>query len=685
MSGILTSALELLSLGLYPVPVRGRDLKEPYLDGWPTLRLKAGQLGQYFSNNGDSDSIGVLTGIAPVFLADIDCDCPQAVLAATIIPGPATDSSFGPAKKPSPSHYLFSLPGEFSGLKFEDPILKAQKAKKPMLIELRGRGLQTVLPPSPYTDGRVRVWYREGQFGGANFQALATWSRKLAACSLLARYLPVGYEARLALAGLLARSSGWPEAEADKFLCAVVSIGQPENHDALNDAKTAIRNAYSRMERNDQVAGATKLTERLGEHGKLIMSSISSWLALKKPWIDESSEQKANYQAATHVETHPSGAESEVAAPRELKILDMPQSVLDGRLGEIYQSRFSDFPIAYAWPALLAGASALVRQEPGTNTIPLNLYVALVGQVHSGKTTCIERANFLLEVIDPILQKLKSGSAEGLLAKIGDQQGRGVLFFPDELSHLFEKLQIKNASFAYVLNSLFYRSDEELTIARGKRVKFNARLSVVGGIVDEKFEDAFGSATTSGLYDRFLFGQCPSDFECLWRPIEGAPETTATFDEVPIDRDVWAARDEVAKNERINPRLLEIALRAAAICAALDRRDSLRAVDLGPAWELARYQACVRTLLQPNCGKNFEGQLALKMIAYLTRHAPEGQWVPYRHVERATHAYEYGPSVAQRAVYAMCCGGTLEQKSFLTAKGQPQRCVRLRVEGAGGA
>jgi hypothetical protein len=48
---------------------------------------------------------------------------------------------------------------------------------------------------------------------------------------------------------------------------------------------------------------------------------------------------------------------------------------------------------------------------------------------------------------------------------------------------------------------------DQLTIARGKAVNFNARLSLVGGIVDEKFDDAFGSATTSGLYDRFLFGQ----------------------------------------------------------------------------------------------------------------------------------------------------------------------------------
>lgn len=355
---------------------------------------------------------------------------------------------------------------------------------------------------------------------------------------------------------------------------------------------------------------------------------------------------------------------------------DMPDAVLDGRLGEICLTRMRDFPIAYAWTALLVAAGALIkRQEHGT--LRANLFGALVGPVHSGKTAAIDCAHFLLDVKDPLLAQLKAGSAEGLLAKIGDQQGQGVLLYPDELAHLLEKTQITNASFAYILNSLFYKSEEELTIAHGKTVRFNCRLSLVGGIVDEKFDDSFGSATTCGLYDRFLFGQCPSSAEYLWRPIEGRPATTDTFDEVPVDREIWAARDDLVAKEKLSPRLLEIALRAAGICAAFDGRESLLAKNLEPAWELARYQDRVRMLLQPNAGRNFEAKIALKILAYLNRHAPDGQWLVLRQVLRDTRAYDYAPSVAERAIDAMKFGVAIEERQTTVGKGQKQRQIRL--------
>jgi hypothetical protein len=358
----------------------------------------------------------------------------------------------------------------------------------------------------------------------------------------------------------------------------------------------------------------------------------------------------------------------DVVSPAGVLLPDMPTTVLVGRLGELCHTKLKDFPVAFSWLAALAAASALVRAE--SSALRANLYVALVGPVHCGKSAAIERANYLLDVKPPFLEQLKAGSAEGLLAKIGDQQGQGILLFPDELSHLLEKTQITNASFAYILNSLFYVDANQLTIARGKAVNFNARLSLVGGIVDEKFDDAFGSATTSGLYDRFLFGQCPTGFEYLWRPIEGPPAFTDLFDEPTVCRDVWEARDGIAKAEGINPRLLEISLRAAFICAAVDGRSELNGADLNPSWELARYQTRVRVLLQPNRGQNFEAKIALKVLSYLGRHAPDGRYMKLRQVLRDTRAYDYGPSVVERAVKAMRFGGALEEAFARLGRGK---------------
>ncbi|MGC1418335.1 MAG: hypothetical protein WA817_23825 [Candidatus Acidiferrum sp.] len=381
------------------------------------------------------------------------------------------------------------------------------------------------------------------------------------------------------------------------------------------------------------------------------------------------------------------------AAPAEIKLPDMPDSVLDGRLGEICKGRMGDLPISYSWPALVVAAGLLVK--PTKKVLRPNIYVALVGPVHSGKSVSIDRALYLLNLESPIVQKTKAGSAEGLLADIGDVGGDARLLYPDELAHTFGKAQIQNASFTYVLNSLFYNDNDNLTIAHGKKVPFNGRLSIAGGIVEENFGDSFGSATTGGLYDRFIFGQCPSDFQYLHRPqedqpafklkneasYEDGPDSLDTGDKQPIEvfvnPDVWDARDQLAKAEKLNPRLLEITLRMAAICAAFDGRVELRAADLSPAWEMARYQHRVRMLLQPNPGKNFEAQVAHKVLAYLRRHESDGQWLVLRQVLRDTRAYDFGPSVVERALNAMTFGGAIEQGELPGGRGQKKRLVRL--------
>jgi DNA primase RepB-like protein/primase-like protein len=370
--------------------------------------------------------------------------------------------------------------------------------------------------------------------------------------------------------------------------------------------------------------------------------------------------------------------ESVVADADAVALPDMPETVLDGRLGEILRSRMRDFPIAYAWPALLAAAS--VRVAPHGSALRTNLNVAVVGPVGTGKTQAIERARRWLGVGGDRVATLKAGSAEELLDKLGDQSGGSLLLCPDELSHLLEKAQLAGASFAYVLNSLFYSDGETLTIAHGKVVNFNCRLSIVGGIIDDKFDDSFGSATTGGLYDRFLFGQCPSGFEYLWRPVEGSPACAQDFELPCVSPDVWEARDEIANREQVRPRILEIALRSAFLCAAADGRAALRAADLAPAWELARYQARVRLLLQPNAGKNFEGRVAHKILTYLERHAPRGEWIAWRKVRRDTRADDYGPPLAERTLHAMCFGGTIEEMTDTVGKGQKRRLIRLAGE-----
>jgi hypothetical protein len=291
------------------------------------------------------------------------------------------------------------------------------------------------------------------------------------------------------------------------------------------------------------------------------------------------------------------------------------------------------------------------------SAVRTNLYVALVGPVHSGKTQAIQHAINLLGVESPALMDVLSGSAEQLVRRTKDGAGNPRLFAPDELGHLFEKMRIEKSSFPYVLNKAFYNDKFEVLMGQRKCATFDCVLSIVGGMVDDRFQDLFSTSTTGGLYDRFLFGQCPSGYSYDYFPFEGGREWTSPVCPV-IDPSVWEAKSEWIKRERgLNQRVVEIAIWVATICAGIDGRKTLHASDLGPARELIQYQTNIRKVLRPNPGENFEARLAHKFLDYLTR---QGGFVSRRDMYRHTRAYDLGPSTAERALSILHANGDVE-------------------------
>jgi hypothetical protein len=349
---------------------------------------------------------------------------------------------------------------------------------------------------------------------------------------------------------------------------------------------------------------------------------------------------------------------------------DLPESCIYGWLGQICNERMGAFPRAYAWLALLAGASVLVPRE---TKFRCNLYVDLDGPVHSGKSSAFDMAFHLLSLGEPSLMKMKSGSAEGLAEYVGDVDGSGRLLYPDELAHLLEKTMIESASFARFLTSAFYDDRQNMTVAKRKHLVFNARLSLAGGTVDSQFGDLFGSATTGGLYDRFLFGKCPTGYQYLWRPFDDiqpayVPSTTddgsfASADSptaVCVQPSVFKERDHWIKELGITPRVAELCLRTATICASFDRQRTLKSDMLGPALELAKYQMRVRALLQPNPGENPDARMSFAVRNWLAIHAKDGQWIGRRLLFKQVSGHRLGPGVFDRALRAMEFNGELE-------------------------
>jgi len=384
----------------------------------------------------------------------------------------------------------------------------------------------------------------------------------------------------------------------------------------------------------------------------------------------------------------------QVVSPSQLARPDMPETVLDGILGQWCKGRLGDFPIAFSWPSVLASASAHVKHH---EKIRCNINVCLVGKPHHGKSQAQERANDLFQLKQTgRLDENKYGSAEGLLEVIGSREGKPLLWFPDELSHLLAKSQIEGASFPFILNSMFYKDTNMITAKGRKKIEFNARVSITGGVVEENFGDSFGAASTAGFYDRFLFGLFPTgNFEYIYRPMQGGPVVETCTTSKPgteestkkweirrkviapeIDASVWDARDKIRSEEKIDPRVLEIAIRVALICAAWDEKPLLRASDLAPHWELARYQQRVREVLAPNPGRNFDAQAAFKILGYLKRHADGSKYISWRDILRGTHVSElFGPSVADRVIKSMVFNEEVDKMAIKPEKGGKEKLL----------
>lgn len=273
MEPVLKAARDSLALSIYSIPIKP-GAKQPALgEKWQDVRLELDDLEKHFGNG---ENIGWLLGISPRHIADVDLDCPEALAVAPFISGPKTQRVAGRKSNPS-SHYFFELSGEFTQTTFPDPFRKGKDERK-MLIELRGKGNQTVVPPSVHETGEAYQWYKKGEFGKASYADVLRWTSKIAAAALLMRYWTARVSARLGLIGMLARAE-WPEEETLEFVSAVIRFADPDD---LKEVKGNVANCYHRVEGDGEAFGQPTLREKLGDKGKLIVKTIADWLGLNR-------------------------------------------------------------------------------------------------------------------------------------------------------------------------------------------------------------------------------------------------------------------------------------------------------------------------------------------------------------------------------------------------------------------
>jgi hypothetical protein len=388
----------------------------------------------------------------------------------------------------------------------------------------------------------------------------------------------------------------------------------------------------------------------------------------------------------------------EVSEPEEIKlaslqdaeVLGMPDDIVpECRLGEIFRDRMSHlFPIDYGWLSLIHCAGVLVPPSPRNGLIAsdsddlTNLYTALVGPTGSGKSASWTYARQCLGINSETknFYDVKAGSAETLFKKIQEEQRTGtfgdqLLLDVDEYSHLFKKIGIDGASFASILTSGFYKKIQNVLIGGGKDVSINCAISWIGGIVSEEFEDLFGSSTIGGLYDRFMFGVCPTEFRLAYQKFQG-PAAIVNPVAVDIDPSVYEATAAWRKDHPEFSREQEIATRFAKIIASFDGRSTLYGKDMeGAPLQFAIEQSRIRLFLKPNAGDNPDAKVANAVISLLERKTKPGEWMTLGQIKNGVNTFrmKLGPNVLERALNSL---SRQEDIEYMNGKGR-SKLIRL--------
>jgi hypothetical protein len=371
----LDAAQKWLQRGFLVVPVPHRQ-KKPVEQAWQSLRLSSDDLRNHF--NSQPKNIGILLG-DEAGTADIDCDCPEAIAAASEL-APETGMVFGRKSKPA-SHYIFRATGGLLSSRFVDP------TDKRTIAELRCRkkdgsiGLQTIVPPSTHESGEL-IRFEDGRNREprvVSAELLQSAAQKIAAAALLAKHWPKEgsrHDAFLALAGILARAS-WSLEDAIQFNAAIYrSLWGRVADPAASRAE--VQSTFERHRNGTETTGFQRLTEIVDVR---VVNSALGWIGIGRA-------PGSSVRIVEWPEITPLTAGNPTALSSDL---------FPGFLGDMARavSRATESPIELAGLLGLGVVSAsiagrvLVTPEPGYEE-PTNLYIAVAMESGNRKTAVLK-------------------------------------------------------------------------------------------------------------------------------------------------------------------------------------------------------------------------------------------------------------------------------------------------------
>jgi RecA-family ATPase len=275
--------------GLQPVPIP-YGKKQPRLPAWQHLEINEDSLDEHWSSVSQAN-VGLMQGPKSGGLTDVDVDCKRTLkLGSRLLP--RTDAIYGRPGKPR-SHYLYFTrlgEGSQSVRKYAEHITDkdkyADRIKKGLVIvELRSGGTRedgsnigavSLAPPSWREDVGERLrWDEDGEPARVKDDFLVLCVEQLGVAGLMLRNYPGDgsrNEAALAIGGLLARHTNWPEGHIRELVeAAAVEAGDEE----WKQRGEAAASAIGRFEKREPVAGLPRVRDVWGD---IVADTLSRWL-----------------------------------------------------------------------------------------------------------------------------------------------------------------------------------------------------------------------------------------------------------------------------------------------------------------------------------------------------------------------------------------------------------------------
>lgn len=249
--------------------------KAPSLNNWQSGKYQFTELDVQ-----SDDNVGVLLGSLSDNLIDLDLDCDE----AQVIANSSIEDGFNAMMSRGgdyPTHYFFHAKDTVKTKRYKD-------IDGSTILEIRGDGCQTIIPPSIHPDGSSYVWLQEPSLQQkieVSPPRLEKNAALLAVLSLLARHWPEGsrHDAALSISGLFARI-GYSQSDSERYVWHICTAARDNE---VKDRVRAVGDTFKEFERNGSTTGIPTLKRIFpGE----VIDKVTEWLGVDKEYENSRKE-----------------------------------------------------------------------------------------------------------------------------------------------------------------------------------------------------------------------------------------------------------------------------------------------------------------------------------------------------------------------------------------------------------